>query len=154
MKRIAMAYGLTALCSIWPIWSICSVAVSAQTNETHTKSKVVVKDGKELSVTGCVVATSGGDTGFMLTNVADKTGALHDYVLVSEDTDLSRHVGHRVEIKGKVTDRGGAKVETETRTKTTTGDNKESRTKTEVQGDVAGPYLGVKTLRMIAAACP
>jgi hypothetical protein len=76
-------------------------------------------------------------------------------VLVSEDAALARHVGHRVEIKGKVTDRGDAKVDIETRTKTTASDDKETRTKTEVHGDAAGlPYLGVKSFRMIAAACP
>jgi len=105
-------------------------------------------------VTGCVTPTSGG-TGFMLTNVADKSGALHNYMLVSDDGDLAKHVGHRVRIEGKVTDRGDGKVKIETKTKTKVedGDDKESTRKTEIEG--TGPsYLGVRSVKMIAAVCP
>jgi hypothetical protein len=101
---------------------------------------------------------SGGERpGFMLTDVADKKGAMHSYLLVSEDTDLSKHVGHRVQLTGKVTDRGHAKVEVETKTKTKVenGDDKETRSKSVMQGDLADmAYLGVKSLKMIAAVCP
>jgi hypothetical protein len=92
----------------------------------------------------------------MLTNVADTTGALHSYVLVSDDTDLSKHVGHRVQIDGKAADRGDGKIKTETKTKMKVdGDDKETKAKSEVKGDLAGlPYLGVKSLKMVAASCP
>jgi hypothetical protein len=131
-----------------------TVGLGAQTSQTDTKSTVTVKDGKSVTVTGCVTPTSGG-TGFMLTNVADKSGALHNYMLVSDDGDLAKHVGHRVRIEGKVTDRGDGKVKIETKTKTKVedGDDKESTRKTEIEG--TGPsYLGVRSLKMIAAVCP
>jgi hypothetical protein len=141
-----LSLGLTA-------WSM---GLAAQTAQTETKSTIKVKDGKSVTVTGCVAPMTGGP-GLMLTNVADKTGALHDYMLVSDDADLGKHVGHRVRIEGKVTDRGDAKVSVETKTKTKVehGDDKETTEKSEVKGDAATmPYLGVHSVKMIAAVCP
>jgi hypothetical protein len=135
---------------------MCAAALGAQTTETETKSKIAVKDGKDVQVTGCIEPTAGG-TGFMLTNAADKTGALHSYMLVSDEIDLSKHVGQRVQISGKAADRGDAKIKTETKTKTKveSGDDKETRSKSEVRGNLSGmPFLGVKSVKMIAAACP
>jgi hypothetical protein len=136
--------------------TVCAVALGAQTSQTETKSKIKVKDGKEVLVTGCVEANASGNN-FMLTNAADKTGALHSYILVSDDDDLAKHVGHRVQISGKATDRGDAKIETETSTKTKMehGDDKETHSKSEAKGDLPGmPFLGVKSVKMIAASCP
>jgi hypothetical protein len=133
---------------------VSAIGLGAQTSQTDTKSTVTVKDGKSVTVTGCVAPTSGG-TGFMLTNVADKSGALHNYMLVSDDKDLAKHVGHRVRIEGKATDRGDGKVEIETKTKTKVedGDDKKTTSKAEIEGN--GPsYLGVRSVKMIAAVCP
>jgi hypothetical protein len=135
--------------------AVCVVGVSAQTSETQTKSKVTIKDGTPVTVTGCVTPAVGG-TGFVLTNVADKTGVLlHSYMLVS-DANLSKHVGHRVQLSGTVTDRGDAKITTETKEKTKIdgGDDRETRTKTELKGDAPGmPYLGVKSIKKVADSC-
>jgi hypothetical protein len=147
MKLIASAVVLAAA---------CSVGLVGQTMEQTTKSKISIKDGKDVTVTGCVQQTASG-TGFMLTDAADKSGRVHSYMLVSDDVDLAKHVGHRVEIKGKAADRGDAKIETESETKTKVehGDDKETRGKTELKGDLSGlPFLGVKDVKMIAAACP
>ena len=140
--------------------TICAAAVCfaslGAVGQTETKSKVKVKDGKEVEVTGCVARAASGN-GFMLTNVADKGGAMHSYMLVSDDADLSKHVGHRVQLTGKVTDRGNGKIEVETKSKTKVehGDDKETHSKATMHGDMPGmPYLGVKSLKMIAASCP
>src|SRR5947209_1596395 len=147
MKLIAAAFCVSAA---------CAVGVGAQTSEQTTKSKISVKDGKEVTVTGCVEPMASG-TGFMLTDAADKSGRVHSYMLVSDDdVDLSKHVGHRVEIKGKATDRGDAKIKTESETKTRVenGEDKETRGKTELKGDLSGlPFLGVKDVTLIAGAC-
>jgi len=138
------------------LFAACAVGLSAQSKEQTTKSKITVKDGKEVAVTGCVEPTASG-TGFMLTDAADKSGRVHRYLLVSDDVDLSKHVGHRVEIKGKATDRGDARIETESKTKTKVegSDDKETHGRTELKGDLSGlPFLGVKAVKMIAAACP
>ena len=147
MKLIAAAFCLSAA---------CAVGAAAQTQEQTSKQKISVKEGKDVTVTGCVEPMASGK-GFMLTDAADKSGRVHSYMLVSDDVDLSKHVGHRVEIKGKATDRGGdAKIKTESETKTKVeGDSKETHGKTELKGDLSGlPFLGVKDVRMIAAACP
>ena len=91
-------------------WSaLFAVGLGAQTQETQTKTKVAIKSGKEVTVTGCV-ARSLTDPGFVLTNAADRRGALPDYTLIT-DSDLSKYVGHRVRVDGKATDRGDANVE-------------------------------------------
>ncbi len=124
-----------------------AVAVGAQSSETKTTTKIDVKDGKDVKVTGCVEAGSAG--GYVLTNVATKTQDLHQYVLVSDNDDFSKVVGHRVTIEGKVADRGHGKVEIKTETQTD-GPTKDTHSKLEA----SGPYLGVKNMKTIAATCP
>ena len=65
-----------------------------------------VKDGKDITVTGCLERNPGG--GYMLTTMS---GSMK-YALVTND-DLSKHVGHRIEVKGKAADRGDGKVKIE-----------------------------------------
>ena len=134
MKLICAAFGLAAM---------CAVGLGAQT--TTTKTKVEVKDGKEITVSGCLERNPGG--GYMLTTTQ---GAMK-YAIVTDD-DLAKHVGHRVELKGKAADRGDGKVKIESTSKT--GDDK-SRAKTEIKGeDMAGmKYLGMKSLKMISTSC-
>jgi len=134
--------------------AMCAVTAGAQTSEKVTRSKITVEDGKSVTLTGCV-ATSG--TGFILTNAADKESALaSSYVLISDDENLSKHVGHRVQVKGKVTDQGDGKVKVETKSKTKVehGDDIETSRRTEIQGDPRMAYLGVKSIKTIAAVCP
>jgi hypothetical protein len=136
---------------------VCIATLGASPRQTESKSKIEVKDGKSVDVTGCIAPSASG-TGFMLTNVADKKGALHSYMLVGDEGgDLSKHVGHRVQVAGKVADKGDGKIEVDTKTKTKVehGDDKETHSKSTVKGDMPGmAYLGVKSLKMIAAVCP
>lgn len=137
MKLIGAAFCVAA---------VCAVSVGAQTQTTSSKSKIQVKDGKEITVGGCLERNPGG--GYLLT---DSTGGLK-YVLVTDD-DLAKHVGHRIEVKGKAADRGDGKVKIESKVGTTGGDKSES--KTEIKGDnMAGMrYLGLKSLKMISKTC-
>ena len=117
---------------------------------------MTVKDGQDVTVTGCVEPNASG-SGYMLTHVADKKGTMPNYMLASDDGDLKKHIGHRVTIEGKVADKGDGKVKVETRTKTKVenGDDKETHSKSEVHGDMDGMrFLGVKSVKMIAASCP
>jgi hypothetical protein len=95
---------------------------------------------------------------FTLTNVANKDGVFGSYFLVADqDKDLAEHVGHRVEIEGKAADQGAGKlrVETETEVKPEAGERRTTEHKTEVKGDLIGmPYLGVRSVRMLASVCP
>jgi hypothetical protein len=114
---------------------------------------VVVEDGKEMTITGCVARNADG--GFMLTHAAGKEGIVGSYILALLDggdsdelEDLKDHVGHRVEIKGKAADRGNGKIKVQT-------ENGKTEAKSEVKGDLAGlPFLGVKSARMLASVCP
>ena len=136
--------------------ALCAAGLSAQTSERTTSSKITVKEGKDVSVTGCIERSATSETGFLLTKVADKRGTLHSYVLVSEDNeDLAKHVGHLVKIEGKAADRGYGKVKIETRTTTKDNhDDHETRT-TESKGDLPHlPFLGVHSVKLVAGACP
>ena len=123
-----------------------AVALGAQSSETTTKTKVEVENGKDMKVTGCVEAGAGG--GYVLTEVASKGKDMHRYTLVSDNEDFSKVVGHRVQIEGKVGDRGNGKVEIKTETKVD-GPAKDTHSKTEG----AAAYLGVKNMKMIAGSC-
>ena len=129
--------------------------VAAAQEMDSSKTKVKVHDGKDVTVTGCVERAPEG--GFMLTNVANKDGVLGSYMLAPAEghdafDDMDKHVGHRVEIDGKAADKGKGKITVETKTEGTSG---KTEAKSEVKGDLKGlPYLGVKSLKMIAAVCP
>jgi hypothetical protein len=124
-----------------------AVSLGAQSSETTTKTTIDVKDGKNVKVTGCVEA--GLEGGYILTNVADKTGDRHQYALVSEHEDFSKVIHDRVEIEGTIADSRDGKVEIKTETKV---DGPARDTHSKVEGK--GAYLGVKHMKMIATSCP
>jgi hypothetical protein len=126
-----------------------AVTLGAQSSKTTTKTEVQVKDGKDVTVTGCVEADAKGGGGYMLTHVADTSGALHRYTLVSDSDDFSAVIGHRVQIEGKVADREHGKVEIKSETKV---DGTGKGTSSKAEG--SGPYLGVKHMTTISASCP
>jgi hypothetical protein len=137
MKLIYATFGVAAM---------CAVGLGAQTGTTQTKTKIEVKDGKEIKISGCLERTPGA--GYILT---DREGGLK-YTLVTND-DLSKHLGHRIEVKGKAADKGDATVKIESTVGTSGSDKKE--TSSEVKGtDMAGMrYLGVKSVKMLSKSC-
>ena len=133
---------------------IGAAAVAAAQDKGETK--ISVEDGKTITVTGCVARGENG--AFMLTSVAGKNGALGSYILADADKDdLQKHLGHRVEVTGKAADKGKGKIKVETKneTKTDDGDKAKTESRSEIKGDLKGlPFLGVKSLRMLASVCP
>ena len=135
MKLIYTTFGLAAM---------LAVGLGAQSGTTKTKTKVEVKDGKDITISGCLASNPRG--GYMLTTM---TGDMK-YMLVTDD-DLAKHVGHRIEVKGKATDRGDGKMKVESTVDS--GDDK-TKTTTEFKGDMTGMhYLGVKSVKMISTSC-
>jgi hypothetical protein len=134
MKLISAAFCLVA---------ICAVGAGAQNTETtKTKTKVKVDGGKDVTVSGCLARNIDG--GYKLT---DPQGRMI-YALVGGD-DLDKHVGHRIEVKGKATDGHDGKVKIESETKTS--GSEKVKENTELKGDVHA--LGVKSVKMIASSC-
>src|SRR4029453_9648490 len=137
--------------------ALVGIGAPAIAQETVKKSttKISVDDGKDVVVTGCVARTPEG--GLSLTHAAGKDGALGSYTLIAKDDerkDLEKHVGHRVEVQGKAADKGDGKltVKNEAKVQTTDGDTKKRESTTKVEGDLNGmPFLGVKSVRMLAA---
>jgi hypothetical protein len=130
-------------------------ATVAAAQDAKTRTHVTVKDGKDVTVTGCIQRNPNGD--YTLVNAAGKDGAAGSYILAKAGDDdkledLEKHVGHRMEIVGKAANRGDGKIEVETKSE---GKNGKTETKSEVKGDLDGlPFLGVKASRMIASVCP
>lgn len=146
-RVIAVAVGLAA---------VCAAGLAAQTQETQTttKTKIEIKGGKNVTVVGCLERRAGGD--YVLTEVRDDNRLEHaQYALVTSQ-DLSKHVGERVEIKGKAVTNGDGKVSIESKTKTEVEDGKdqESRTKTEgTSGAFDLPFLGVHSMKTLSSSC-
>jgi hypothetical protein len=132
------------MCATFGLATMCAVGLAAQSGTTKTTTKVEVKDGKEMKVTGCLERNPGG--GYMLTN---SDGSLK-YALVTDD-DLSKHLGHRLEVDGTATDQGKGKVEI--KSKTTTAGSDKVEAKTQAKGDLGMHYFGVKSVKMIMGAC-
>jgi hypothetical protein len=129
---------------------------SGTKTKTETKTKVTIKDGKDVKLTGCLTRAETGT--LMLTGVADKKGALPNYILVldeDKERDLEKHIGQQVQVEGKAANQGDGKVkfETEEKTKGTSGDEHKTERSSEMSGDLKLPFLGVKSFKMIAGAC-
>jgi len=132
-----------------------SVPAAGQDTTVKSETRVTVKDGKDVTVTGCVgKATSG--TGYLLTNVEGKGVTSRSYLLVGDD-DLDDHVGHLVEVKGKASNIGNdARVEVKTKTtiERENAEDQKSRSTTKLEGDLPSiPYLGVKSVKMLRSSC-
>jgi len=124
-----------------------AVSLGAQSSKTTTETKIEIKDGKDVKVIGCV--EKGGSPGsYVLTHVADKSGDLHSYMLVTDGEDFAKVLGHRVQIEGKAADREHGKVEIKSETKVD-GPAKDTHSKSEF----SGPYLGVKNMKSLASSC-
>jgi hypothetical protein len=138
MKIISSAFCVAALC-------VVGLGAQSGTTETKTKTKVEVKDGKDVTVRGCLAANPAG--GYLLTT----TNGDMKYALVTND-DLSKDIGHRMEIKGKAADRGDGKVKIESKVGTT--GSEPAKTTTEMKGDMSGMHLlGVKSVKMLSSSC-
>ena len=146
------------LCAALVSVMAAGASVLAQDEVKKSKTSMSIDSGKDMTVTGCVIRS--GDDDFSLTNAAGKKGAVGPYILVASGDDrdeLAKHVGHRVEVKGKAADQGDGKVtiKAEREVKTDDGDTKKSESTTKVKGDLDGlPFLGVKSVRMLATVCP
>jgi hypothetical protein len=135
-----------------------TAVMAAQSGEVKRETKIEVKDGKNVTLTGCVErhADPTGATSFQLTDVADQDGRRGAYLLVDGGDDLDDHVGHLVEIKGKAADSedGRIKVKSKTKVDREDGDDTKTETTEEVKGDLRGlPILDVDKVRMVRPTC-
>ncbi len=125
--------------------AFCTAGLLAQESEVHSKTKLEVKDGKKVTVSGCVQQT--GD-GLVLSDVEGDLS--HSYLLVGKSDDIAKHVGHRVEITGKAADRDHGKVKVETKDKV---GGHERKGESRAEGDLSMPLLGVDHVKMLAKSC-
>jgi len=139
---------------VFAVVGFCALTVAAQEIKTTTKekTKIEVKDGKDVKAIGCV--ERGVEGRYVLTNDGGKLR----YMLVTDD-NLTKYVGRLVEVKGLATDRGDAKVKIEQETGTTgtvageKRDESKTTTTTKIEGDLGMPYLGVRSIKRLANSC-
>jgi len=146
IRLTAIAFGVAAL-------SASGLAAQTQETQTTTKTKVEIKGGKTVTVSGCLAQRSNGD--YVLTDEGANRLEHARYAIVT-DKDLSKRVGERVEIKGKtVTERDGkVSVESKSKTEVENGKDRETKTKTEgTTGAFALPYLGVDEIKTLSSSC-
>ncbi len=136
MKLIGATFAIAALCA-------AGAAAQSQTNRQEDTQKIEIKDGKTVTVTGCLAPNPNG--GYVIT---DSNGDVQ-YALVT-DKNLDKHVGERVAIRGKATDRGDAKVKIESKVGTS---GSTSEAKTELKGDLDLKFLGVDSVKRVAKSC-
>ena len=146
-RRTTVAIGFAAM---------CAAGLTAQTQETKTttNTKIEIKGGKDVRVTGCLERRTNGD--YMLIEAREnRRQEPSRYALITSE-DLSKHVGERVEIQGKAVANGDGKVSIESKTKTEVenGKDQESKTKTEgTSGALDMPFLGVKSMKTLSSSC-
>jgi len=128
-RALGVALGLAAMCAV-------GLGAQSGTTETKTKTKIDVKDGKNITISGCLAANPGG--GYMLTTRRGE----QKYALVTDD-DMAKYLDHRVQVTGKATNQGNGEVKLQTTTKLdnreqvgTTGQS-ETKTTTEAKGTIA-----------------
>lgn len=136
--------------------ALCAAGLSAQTQETQTttKTKVEIKGGKDVTVIGCLERRSNGD--YVLTEVRDNSRLEHSRYALVTSQDLSKHVGERVEIRGKAVTNGDGKVSVESKTKTEVENSPDQKTKTKTEGTTGAfdlPYLGVRSMKTLSSSC-
>lgn len=136
MKLYGAAFAIAAM---------CAAGAAAQTQTTHSEDtqKIEIKDGKKVTITGCLEANPTG--GYLLT---DRAGDVK-YALVT-DKNLDKRIGERVEVRGKATDRGDAHVKIEQKVGTA-GTTNEART--ELKGDLDLRFLGVDSVKKLSGSC-
>jgi hypothetical protein len=130
----------------------------AQSATVKQETKIEVKDGKDVTLTGCLEAhpDATAATQYQLTDVAGTGGRGHSYLLVGERDDLQKYVGQLIEVKGKAADAedGKVKVKTKTTVDRENAPDRKSESTSEMKGDLAGlPLLGVKHVRAIRPTC-
>jgi hypothetical protein len=133
--------------------SLLAASLASAQDRDKPSTRIIVEDGKEMTLTGCV--SRNPDGALTLTHAAGKDGKVGSYLLAlldddddDEIDDLKDHIGHRMEVQGKAADRGEGRIKVKT-------ESGKTETNSEVKGDLTGlPYLGIKSSRMIASVCP
>jgi hypothetical protein len=144
----------TAIVIGFAVISAAGATAQKQETKTTTETKTEVKQGKDVTVTGCLERLGSGD--YVLTGIRQNRGdGPTEYVLVGED-NLSKHVGQRVEIRGKAVTRGQGTVSTESKTKVETDNGPDLETKTTTQGTTGEfdrPVVGVSSMKTRSSSC-
>ena len=139
MKVISTAFCLAAICAV-------GLGAQSGTTETKTKTKIDVKDGKDVTISGCLAANPGG--GYMLTTTSGdhEIRAGHGRRLCRSTLDI----GWRSRARRRI----AATARSRSNRRPARAAARKKRVTTEMKGDMPGMhYLGVKSVKMISKSC-
>ena len=126
------------------------LGAAGQSKKVKTETKLEVKDGKDVTLTGCLERLPDRRRDDPVPADQRRRQEERNAQLPArrgEEGDLQSHVGHMVEIKGKAADHEDGKVKVKTKTKVDRehADDVKTESKSELKGDLIGlPLLGVQ----------
>lgn len=131
-----------------------ATGLAAQSATVKSTSKLEIKDGRNVVVTGCVRPLRSG-TGYFLAHVRGEHVRSDVYTLVGKEDDLEKHVGELVRIEGKAADVGDdARVEIHNKTTVDRdGDDRTTESRSEMKGALDMPLLGVHSVKGLDRVC-
>ena len=146
-RRTVMTFGLAV---------VCAAGLAAQTQETKTttNTKIEVKGGKDVTVIGCLERRPSGN--YILTDIREKRPVDPSRYALLTSEDLSKHVGERVEIRGKAVVNGDGKISVESKTKTEVDNGKDQEIKSKTEGTsgvLDMPLLGMTSMKTLSSTC-
>jgi hypothetical protein len=146
--------GITALALGLVAMSAPGLTAQSQETKTTRTTKVELKHGHTVTMNGCLARQAEG--GYTLTNAREHAGqTVSDFSLVTDD-NLSSHVGHEVQIKGKTVKNGSGTMKVESTVKTEVEGSKDVESKSTREG-TPGMFtmalLGVDSIKMVSATC-
>lgn len=122
------------------------LAAQSSITETKEKTRIAVKGGRSITVTGCLHRIP-GNISYVVT---DDAGDLAYGTVTSEN--LLKYVDRRIAVRGNAADGPDAKVTIERKVKGATGDK--SLSKVQMNSDeVEIPLLALKSIRIVTGSC-
>jgi hypothetical protein len=136
----------------WPSWTTCR-RESSDFEQERARPQLLAAGprpaGHCLGQDSLTATTS-------WTEVRDNSRHEHSRYALVTSQDLSKHVGERVEIKGKAVTNGDGKVSVESKTKTEVENGQDQETKTKSEGTTGAfdvPFLGVRSMKTLSSSC-
>ena len=141
--------------------AIFALSVNAAA-QNPPKSTTPSGDQKQITVVGCLRAGAQANQ-FVLASTADPlakgvavavSGAIPNVTyLLSGGTNLSSHVGHRVEVTGSTSGKVEKAVSTDTTVKKTEAKGPDTRVETKETAAIEMRDLRIESLKMVATTC-
>ncbi len=120
---------------------------------TYTLTNARVDDGKSSTTTAAGATTTAGTTGSTAANAASSMSPAMTWML-SGDSDLEKHVGHKIQVTGKSSWDPMEHGRTSTTTAAGSGTTAAPPSSSTSGASSSEPHLDVKSIKMVSTSCP